>query len=289
MISNSTPQPQLSVIVICFNMRREAARTLYTLSQQYQRNVAASDYEVIVIDNNSSAPLTEQEVAAFGVNFNYFYHQTDSVSPAAAVNLGAQYAKGEIIACIVDGARMVTPGKIRKTINACNDFAKPFSYSLARHIGSINQNEALLEGYNQTVEDALFETIDWKKDGYQLLNISCIAQSSENALLHGELPPECSFFAMHKRSFIEMGGYDERFQMPGGGLVNHDFLNRIVESEKFTYIQLAGEASFHQFHGGVATNVVMQEHPIEQFKAEYQSIHGIGYKVPEQIDVIYYD
>ena len=42
---------QLSIIVNCYNMRREALRTLYRLSADYQREVSVLEYEVLVIDN----------------------------------------------------------------------------------------------------------------------------------------------------------------------------------------------------------------------------------------------
>ena len=66
-------KPKLSVVVIFYNMRREAARTLYTLSSSYQTILTGSDYEVIAIDNGSSCPLSEEEVSAFGLNFQYHY------------------------------------------------------------------------------------------------------------------------------------------------------------------------------------------------------------------------
>ena len=59
---------RLSIIVIFFDMRREASRTLYSLSDIYQRGISASDYEVIAIDNASSRPLTPSEVLGFGSN-----------------------------------------------------------------------------------------------------------------------------------------------------------------------------------------------------------------------------
>ena len=57
--------PKLSVVVVFFNMRREAQRTLYSLSSDYQRHVEPSDYQVIVIDNSSSYPLSKEIVESF--------------------------------------------------------------------------------------------------------------------------------------------------------------------------------------------------------------------------------
>ncbi|MBV9065146.1 MAG: glycosyltransferase, partial [Methylobacteriaceae bacterium] len=47
-------RPQISVIVVVYNIPREAPRTLYSLSAAYQQNIAAEDYEVIVVDNGST-------------------------------------------------------------------------------------------------------------------------------------------------------------------------------------------------------------------------------------------
>ena len=50
----------LSIIVICFNMRREAPRTIYSLSKKFQKRIRLEDYEIIVIDNDSTEPLEKK-------------------------------------------------------------------------------------------------------------------------------------------------------------------------------------------------------------------------------------
>ena len=45
--------PELSVVVVVYNMRREAMRTLQSLSRQYQRDIDDVRYEVIVVENGS--------------------------------------------------------------------------------------------------------------------------------------------------------------------------------------------------------------------------------------------
>ena len=44
----------LTVLVVFHNMRREAARTLHSLSRAYQRDIDNLDYEVIAIENGSA-------------------------------------------------------------------------------------------------------------------------------------------------------------------------------------------------------------------------------------------
>src|SRR5216683_2592387 len=56
-------RPDLSVIVVVHNMAREAPRTLYSLSTTYQRHIAAEDYEVIVVDNGSTARVSPRRAS----------------------------------------------------------------------------------------------------------------------------------------------------------------------------------------------------------------------------------
>ena len=273
MNQRAKPKPKLSVVVVFFNMRREAQRTLYSLSSNYQRQVEVDDYQVIVIDNSSGLPLSKETVASFGSNFEYHYFDSGSASPAEAVNYGASLALGDLLACIVDGARMLSPGIIKNSLLASKAFSNPLIVSLAWHLGPKEQNLSMLEGYNQTIEDQLLETVDWRNDGYQLFNIAAQASSSRLGFLGG-IPEELSYFIIRKARFFEMGGFCEEFQSPGGGLVNNDFLQRALKIDNLDIVMLLGEGSFHQFHGGVATNAKPEEHPFASFAKEYKEIRG---------------
>ena len=268
-----TPMPKLSVVVIMHNMVREAVRTLHTLSIGYQRGVTATDYEVIVIDNASPSPLDSSAVAKCGANFSYHYFSTSSASPVDAVNHGAQLATGENLAIIVDGARMTTPGLIANSIGALQALTNPLVAALAWHLGPNVQKKSMLNGYDQTVEDELLESIDWQNDGYRLFEISTIAPSSNAGFMNG-MPAEASWLALPRSTFLEMGGFDIRFQSPGGGLVNHHFLKRALQRPLVNPVVLLGEGTFHQFHGGIATNAPPDKRPDKMFADEYLEIAG---------------
>jgi Glycosyl transferase family 2 len=62
-------RPDLSVVVVVYNMPREAPRTLLSLSPRYQRYIDAADYEVIVVDNGSDPPVAPHEVESLADNF----------------------------------------------------------------------------------------------------------------------------------------------------------------------------------------------------------------------------
>jgi hypothetical protein len=266
----------LSIIVILHNMRREAVRTLRSLSRELQQGLDGIRYHVIAIDNGSSLPLQPADIEPFRDNVTHIYLETDSVSPVGAVNLGAQIAKGEYVAVIVDGARMASPGLISASLLGTRLAANPFVFGLSWHLGPKMQNISMLEGYDQAVEDALLESIAWPDNGYRLFDISTIAPSSEPGFLTG-VPPECSWFCMQRSTFLEMGGFEPGFASPGGGLVNHDFRNRVLDIPGIVPVGVIGEGVFHQFHGGVATNVPLVEHPWERFDEEYRRLRGTSF------------
>ncbi|MDE4175208.1 glycosyltransferase [Phaeobacter sp. PT47_59] len=267
---------KLSIVIIFHNMRREATRSLFSLSPTYQQAATEDDYEVIAIDNGSQSPLDPETVTRQGPNFRYYFHDTTSISPVEAMNLGAEMARGKNLAFIVDGARMASPGLISASLQALRLAQAPFISSLSWHLGPDVQNKSMLAGYNQTVEDELIERIGWPEDGYRLFEISTIAQSSRPGFLGG-MPAECSWLVLPRSVFQQIGGYDPGFQTGGGGLVNHDFRNRVLQVSGIYPVVLLGEGVFHQFHGGVATNIPLKDHPIHLFKEEYKRLRGTDY------------
>lgn len=277
----------LSIVVIFHDMQREAKRTLFGLSASYQRNIEAEDYEVIAIDNSSNSPLNSQFVSRFGDNFRYYFYETVSKSPVDAVNFGADLAVYENIAIIVDGARIASPSIIENTLKSLSLFRVSFVFSLSWHLGPNVQNVSMQSGYNQEEEDKLLASVDWRSDGYKLFEISTLAQSSSQGFLGG-MPPECSWFAMPTKAFREVGGFDPRFVSPGGGLVNHDFRNRVLNLPEVQPVSLLGEGVFHQFHGGVATNVRPESHPMPSFQSEYKAIRGIEYETSNSLPIYYF-
>lgn len=286
MAAGDRMKPDLTIIINFHEMRREARRTLYTLSPAYQRGVTASDYQVIALDNGSESRLGSEYVTEFGPNFEYHYINTASKSPAAAANFGVKAALAENIGWIVDGARMLTPGVILHTLRALNLYNKPFVCALAWHLGPNVQKVSMLEGYDQDAEDKLLDSIDWRNNGYKLFEISTLAPSSRVGFLGG-MPRECSWFAMRKAAYLDLGGIDDRFQSPGGGLVNHDFLERVIWASNFDLVVLLGEGTFHQFHGGAVTNAPPDARPSQVFAEEYHRIHGRRYQGFAQPPVSY--
>ncbi len=284
LVSPPASKPALSVIVMMYNMRREAPRTLASLAPGYQRHCSAHDYEVIVVDNGSSEPLSPDVVTGFGPNFSYLYHDTDSVSPAGAANAAIAAAKGDAVTICIDGARIVSPGVVASTLAAIRAYDKPVVATLSWHLGDEPQADAMLKGYDQGVEDALLGSVDWEADGYRLFEISCLAISSGGGWF---LPfSESNCLTMSREMLDTLGGLDERFVTKGGGLVNLDLFKRACELPGSQVVVLLGEGSFHQFHGGVATNTPRSRSPVRGFMEEYEAIRGEVWHDP-QIDPVF--
>jgi hypothetical protein len=271
-------QPTLTVIVVFHNMAREAPRTLFTLSAEYQRGVCPGDYEVIVVDAGSATPLEESFVKRFGENFR-LVRSPAAPSPVVAVNRAVTLARGEAIALCIDGARMLTPGILRHMLDAFKTWNNPVVATLAWHLGPKIQNESMLEGYNQAAEDSLLDSVDWRADGYELFRISSLAGSSKN----GWFCPigESNCVAVRKEAWSRLGGLHDGFVSPGGGLVNLDFYREAC-LHLDPLVVLLGEGTFHQFHGGVATNVPWEHHPKDAFNIEYTAVRGEAFGILEK-------
>ena len=224
-------RPGLSVIVVFRDMAREAPRTLFTLSGAYQRGVDPSAYEVIAVDAGSALPIDAALGAAFfdarGPRFTLL-RTPPSPSPCAAINEAVRHSTGAAVMVCIDGARMLTPGVVRFTLDAFRAWDDPLVATLAWHLGPKIQNESMLEGYDQAVEDRLLESVDWRADGYELFRIAAFAGSSRRGWF---LPlSESNGVAVRRETFDRLGGFDEGFQTAGGGLVNLDFHRRACDA-----------------------------------------------------------
>jgi len=281
MIFKKINKYELSIIMVFYNMRREARRTLYSLTRAYQRNANKLSYEVIVIDNGSTQPLDQAWVKSFGENFRYVYFDAQTSSPCKALNYGEKIATGRLISLCIDGARIFSPGILYYSMLATRIYENPFIYTLAMHIGSKPQKFLAEENYSQPDEDLLVATVDWERDGYSLFDISCVAPSSGNGYFSRLAESSC--VTMLRSTYRDIGGFDERFTSAGGGLTNPDFFNRANALEGINPVMLLGEATFHQFHGGTATNALRKNHPWPTMAEEYYNIHGKSYRPNSRI------
>lgn len=269
---------QLTIVIAMFRMSREIPRTLFTFSPANQRGIDSSDYEIVVVDNGSPQPLTDAQVASFPANASYHYVETSSMSPAAAINAAIGATKTPFVGCVIDGARMVSPGVLARSLEALRDHPRRFVYCPSFHLGRQLQNDSAFNGYDQRVEDALLDSVDWRSNGYLLFEISNVVATPERLMLPTF---ESNCFFVTRALWDEIGGYDERFESAGGGLVNWEYFKRAVELDGVETVNLLGEASFHQFHGGASTNHLRKDHPVSGWFREYETVIGEPFRYPK--------
>jgi glycosyltransferase involved in cell wall biosynthesis len=277
----SEPLP-LSVIVVGYEMARELPRTIRSLSPTLQRDIGEGDYEILIVDNGSARPPTVEEVAEWSPNARLVPIASPSVSPVPAINLALEQAKGEVVGVWIDGARMASPRLLATALDASRMHERAVVGTLAFHLGADVQMRSVLAGYDQVIEDRLLASIDWEEDPYRLFAISVFAGSSEDGWF--VTPSETNALFLGRAHWQELGGYDARFVTPGGGLANLDIWERLCGDPLARVVLLMGEATFHQVHGGVATNALQS--PWDRFHDEYVAIRGKPYAPPQIVPLI---
>jgi cephalosporin hydroxylase len=271
----------LSVVVVLYDMRREAARTLHSLSRSYQQGIDALDYEVIVVENGSAPDqrLGEEFVRSFGAEFSLLDLGEDTApSPVPAVNRGIAASAGRNVAVMIDGAHVLTPGVLRYGMLGLSSYEPAVVTAKQWYVGPGQQPRAVAGGYDREIEDRLFAQIRWPQDGYRLFEIGHFI--GDRDWFDGEWESNCIFVP---RALLEqVGGMDEGFSSPGGGFANLDFFERMVGTPGVTLVTMLGEGTFHQVHGGTTTNNSEPDELIRSYDEQYEQLRGRRFRVPGQ-------
>ncbi|WP_158767315.1 glycosyltransferase family 2 protein [Terricaulis silvestris] len=280
--------PFLSVIVVLYDMVRESERSLFSLSTAYQSQVGAEDYEVIVVENGSRQPVSRERAESFGPNFRYLDISRDVAlpSPCTAINAGVAMARAPFVGIMIDGARIASPGVLMLAIQALKGFNRAVVATIGLHLGPAMQTRAAETGYNQQVEDALLASVPWRENGYKLFEVSVLT-GVNTAAWFGPMA-ESNLIFLSRAMYEEAGGFDPRFDIPGGGIANLDFYNCVGGLPGATLISLFGEATFHQIHGGVMSSrpaeTIADE--VQRYMAQYHGIHGKAFQFSQQIPLL---
>ncbi len=269
--------PELSLIVVAHDMPRQAMNTLYSLSASYQRDVSASSYEVLVMENDSGNNLDPSAVTSLGENFHYYRRSEAGVSPAPAINEALGYCRGRYVGLLIDGARMVTPGVIDNVLQAMQ--VKGAVVAVPGYYLTEMGKTAEEEGGADTLdyERELLESLNWQQDGYQLFPRACFSNGNRNGFLDPVM--ECNALFCEKALLEELGGADERFNLRGGGALNLHLYRQVAMTKDTRLFVLPGEGNFHQYHGGTSTRVSSDRDAlVKTFKEQLDSLWPGGFK-----------
>jgi hypothetical protein len=270
----------LSVIVVFYNMQREARRTLHSLSRAYQLDIDQLDYEVVVVENGSAPDqrLGEAFVRSFGPEFRYIdMGDAATSSPVGALNAGIDEAKGEHLTLMIDGAHVLTPRVLHFGMLGLGTYAPAVVATQQWYVGPGQQPQAVQAGYDQATEDLLFDEIDWPGNGYRLFDIGQFI--GERDWFDGMWESNCLFVPRHLLE--QSGAFDHAFSMAGGGYANLELYERLVSTPGVTSVTILGEGSFHQVHGGTTTNEpeVGERHAeLASYEEHFRDVRGQSYR-----------
>ena len=280
----------LTVVVVFYNMRREAARSLRALARDYQLGLDDVVYEVIAVENGSADDqrLGEEFVKSFGPEFRYIDLGDEArPSPVHALNRGIAAGRGTAFALMIDGAHVLTPSVLKYGLKGLETYAPAIVATQQWYTGPGQQGDAMIDGYDQEYEDRLFKRIGWPSNGYRLFEIGHFVGGRD--WLDGVWESNCMF--VERAQLEQVGGFEESFEMAGGGFANLELYERLGSAPDVTVASIIGEGSFHQVHGGVTTNQPdadlrrarvygYREHFAElrgrQFRGPNKPIHYVG-------------
>lgn len=284
----STCSIRLSVVIVVFNMQRAAPRSIQSLLPPYQHGISAADYEVVVVENSSTQALDEEQVLSLGNNIRYFYLQDAPSSPAYAINYGVNQSKGDISCIMVDGAHMLTPGVLAYGVGLFQSLVNPVVLTPRFFLGPGPQMQTILDGYDEAEEDRLLAAISWPDDGYRMFEIGVPyriePQGMRPKLFWFVRLFESNCLFMRKDAFYRVGACSEEFDIAGGGFLIPDLCRELADLEDTELVQLLGEASFHQLHGGTSTNTTAEDQSakLQRYLQQYEAIRGKPYAVSQK-------
>jgi cephalosporin hydroxylase len=263
-------------------MRREAARTLHSLSRRYQEDVGDVSYEVIVVENGSTSDerLSEEFVRSFGPEFRYIDLGDDAPpSPVTALNRGIREGRGKSFALMIDGAHVLTPGVLRFGLAGLRTYDHAIVVTQQWYVGPGQQGEAIDNGYDEAYEDRLFEKIQWPANGYRLFEIGNFV--GDRDWFDGLWETNCMFVS--RELLQQVGCFDESFTIAGGGYANLELYERLGSSPDISVTTIIGEGSFHQSHGGTTTNQTDADERRSRvfgYGHEYAQLRGRAFRGP---------
>ena len=274
--------PEVSIVLVSYNMLPQLRRTLVSLSPGYQIACPEGRCQIILIDNGSAVPPSPADLAVPGLQLEFHHWPDAPPSPVAAVNFGISRARAPHIAVMIDAARMASPGLIDAGMAACKLHPRPVVATYNYHLGSRPQQQTVREGYDEAAEARLLRSIGWPADGYRLFDIAVLTPVFRDGRLVGLVGTvgHVSDIGGTKDSLHAREIYEEGIQIPPmklfrAGVANEDLFTLLAENVR-NPAQVLGDV-----HSFIAANAVGAER-LTAFMSEY-GIHDLFVGVPVKL------
>ena len=165
---------------------------------------------------------------------------------------GIGEARADLVGLIIDGARMVSPGLLATALLASRLADRPVITAPAWHLGPTTHMRAAEADTRPARRTTSAPAMRLGQQRLRAVRPGDVGRPSWRCWF-GATSESSSLF-LRAETWRALDGLDERFDLPGGGLVNHDLYERACGLPGSRLVVMLGEGTFHQIHGGAATS-----------------------------------
>lgn len=188
-----TDNPYVSIVVSAFNDKNSLKKLIPSLLEQIYPSCR---YEIIIVDDGSDDGIRKLIESYQNIQTRLQYFFQGHKGPAAARNLGVKYSRGNIVA-FIDSDCMAAKGWIDELVNGFKEAAENKMAGVGGDVRMIQEGEnSLLSDY-----------------GHYIYGLEIKSRNNDKGESYYFTTANIAF---RKDVFDLIGGFDEKFNLPGG-------------------------------------------------------------------------